>query len=461
MDTFSNQHSDSGSASNKAAVSYNLNQAIDTCQQRIKNLEQFRDLFFDLQDQVSTGRVSAKILSSKGNLKGGSEESGQSNQLVSDRLNQLRNLSADQAETIDNLKTALKGLEIQDEEYRRILEDQLVEISKMGRQFEESKSCAEMIELELERLIDENEILRNQLKEQELTTDSALASSDNLENNSESITEPGAELDKAKLRITSLEQEVEQASDLAFGSMRSNADLGAVVHFLMECFSCNELEELAKQIFVTLKNYGVEGILEIRHEGTLIHFGPNGEGDVDTSAIGLLEAHLNDGRLVELEKYLIVNGDQSSLILKNYDKSNLAAYNNLKDNLTMIVMGADANSKRIFTEMAVERERSTLEKLILATRKALQKVESDLQNQSLEVQNNISDLLADFRDEVAKQSVPNEQKNILLKAVVNGISKVETVMKGVKIDPGFKHIIKTLSDSVGAQRKAANKNTKK
>ncbi|MBV1883440.1 MAG: hypothetical protein KUG82_17505 [Pseudomonadales bacterium] len=415
---------DEEGASVSEAPSYDLNKAIENYQQRIKNLEQFRDLFFELQDKMTDGSMPASLLDAK------DDES------IDPSVPSLESTPCVEKNSINELKTALKESELQVEEYRRVIEGQGDEITSLDRQLKESKNCGEMIEIELERLIEDNETLRVGVKEEKLAADAE-----------------STDLKDAMAKVQSLEEEVDQATELAFGSMRSNADLGAVVHFLMQCFSCSTYADLAKQISITLTNYGMEGVLQIRIEGQSNYFGSDGENVSDTLSIELLEAHGDSEEIVDVENHLICNGQVSSLIVTGYDSSNIEAYNNLKDNLVMVVMGLDANTRRISTELTIERERATLEKLIMATHRALQTFESDLQNQSSQAQDHVSELVSKFRQEVSIQSVTNEQKNNLLKVVVTEIAKVEAVIKAVKIDPGFKHIINTLGESVSGKRK--------
>jgi len=54
---------------------------------------------------------------------------------------------------------------------------------------------------------------------------------------------------------------------------------------------------------------------------------------------------------------------------------------------------------------------------------------------------------------LAKQAIANDQKNTLLKSVVEGVSKVEGVIRSVGIDSSFKQVIKSLSESVSAKKK--------
>jgi len=457
MDSLENK-SGVGAASLGGAP-YDLNQAIANSEQRIKNLESFRDLFFDLKDQIETGKVNVEILGVSG---GSSLEDGDIDAIGNDPTNRLQNLetlAANKEKTITELKITLGVLRAQLEEHSTALEEKTVAMTQLKRQCDEAASCGEMVEAELERLIEENAVLKEGATLDEgqkgeidggveiFGTDAESQALD-----LEALSANKEELKLSKKKIQELETELEQVTELAFSSMRSSADIGAVVHFLHQCFNCTGFDELMAKAVETIQNYGVQGVFEIRTEKRKMSLSTEG-GEGASEDIDLLRRHWEESEFVDLGDRVLINGEMTSLIVQGFDKTDEIAFECLKDNLTMLIVGADSNSQRLYAEYSVLKQRANLERLIATTDKALNKFELDLKGQTKQAQLYISELVSNFRGLLAKQAIANDQKNTLLKSVVEGVSKIEGVIRSVGIDSSFKQVIKSLSESVSAKKK--------
>ncbi len=140
-----------------------------------------------------------------------------------------------------------------------------------------------------------------------------------------------------KLRLKST---VEFATNTAMTAMTSAAEQGLLLQFMKSCFRCKNQKDLAMAILHTVKQFGLEGVVQIRGEYALVSRGQDGPCTPLEEAV--LANVSGAGRIVTLRQRTAINYPHSTLIVKNMPTDDPERYGRLKDHLSMLMEGADA-----------------------------------------------------------------------------------------------------------------------
>ena len=110
-----------------------------------------------------------------------------------------------------------------------------------------------------------------------------------------------------KIANDQLQSQVKMANEAAFSAMADNSKLGINVHFLLDSFSCTNLDELGQQLFQALNNYGLKCSLQMRGRYETKNMEQNGMAkDLEAQLLSELK---DSGRYYDFGKRSVMNYD--------------------------------------------------------------------------------------------------------------------------------------------------------
>ena len=118
-----------------------------------------------------------------------------------------------------------------------------------------------------------------------------------------------------KLANAQLKAQLQQANEMAFIAMSDTSDLGVNIQFLLDCSTCNNLDELGMRLFQALQNYGLSCSLQMRSEHGIKNMEANGMAKAMESV--LMDECKDQGRYVDFGHRSIMNYETVSLLVKN------------------------------------------------------------------------------------------------------------------------------------------------
>lgn len=163
----------------------------------------------------------------------------------------------------------------------------------------------------------------------------------------------------AQSQVRSLNQQLNEASDIAILSMSASSQLGEIIRFLEQSYQCRSYEELGVLLNLTLERLGVAGCGLIETDQDLMYFGA---GDKQDPWRRLMVEMRSKGRFVDIENRTITNFDSISVMARNMPEVGSEPYGRMKDMLFTLVEGAEARVETLALERAVslaERAKST------------------------------------------------------------------------------------------------------
>lgn len=386
--------------------------------QQISNLLQFKKLFYQINDQLDT------LLEEKANAPAVTLNYDAPTP-SSVNFNDLHALSGEQDELVQQLQDALYQLEIEDTQLRSRLFEQIDQLKRLERMQQESKDCMSMLERETDRLTQENEALKNELQK---AADTHSAQS------VDEVTE-----------IIQLRKEIEDATQSAFTSMMANADLGAVILFLMRSFEIEEPDTMVQELFRACQSYGVLATVQVRFDGKTLNFS-DGSSLIRQSDVSIIEKFKSASRYNQFKDTLFVNSDSVSIVATKLPLQDADRMSRLKDNLSTLITGADSRIKALSTDVKFSRQRKSLETLVKTTHKALQSIEKGFREQTAQTANSYNRILKDFGMALGPLALPGDQKAMLIKVLELGRTQLLSA-QSTKLNSDFSAVISQLNSS--------------
>lgn len=406
-------------------------QEVENLRLQVENLERFKALFFEIEAKLNAG----------GNSSGSSQVppspapvqpiSKPENQAATNQIEQIQSLSSGQEEMVRDLKRALEEMEFEDSKNKSLIEEQLDRLSTFERQLEEAKGCSNMLEQELERLIQENESLANQLEAMAMMPQSSVPPSGPAEADGD---------------ITQLKNELQEAENAAYNAMMSCGDLGVVINFFNNSSDCQSIEELSKLTIDSLQAYGVTSTLQLRNTFQTINLSDS--GDLEPEMLQLIEQCRQGDRVMEFDDKIIVSHPNVSLVAESLPSDELRA-SSIRDNLVTLMGGVDGTVRAMELKQKNDQQRSGMVKLISSTKDALSKVDQSFKSIESNSGKVMQNLIDQMNQTLSQVEITDEAARFIQHIIQMGQSQVEGIHKNnVRIDKQFAEIINKLEKSI-------------
>lgn len=220
----------------------------------------------------------------------------------------------------------------------------------------------------------------------------------------------------------------EEAAGLAMEAMTSMGELGAVLTFLRSSFRATNIDNLAALIMGYMANFGLIVCLQLRTENDKKNY--TNQGEITPLEEELLSriAKMN-GRFAENGARMFINYDHASLILKNMPNDDEFKMGRLRDNLALLLEGANEKLSLLAleeeTETALAFVHQTHQKIGSANKMLIEKTAKDIESSllSLGVPSEQKDSVTD----IVKQNQNEFEKNFEAARVIE--EQLEKILK--------------------------------
>ncbi len=245
----------------------------------------------------------------------------------------------------------------------------------------------------------------------------------------------------------SLKSELANTHSVAFEAMKSSSYLGATLNFLKCSFTCRNYRELGSALLEATDGFGLNASLQIRGTSGVIDMACDGK--VKQLEGALLTQAQQKGKIFDFGCRSIFNEDHISILIKNMPIDDSNRYGAFKDNLCMLIDGAEARIKGIEAELALARNRDQLKETVDRMRNILAQIEESnntLRRESTEI---VERIMLDLQLEFATLDLFEDQENRIMEKIQEGIGKSNAVyQKGIRTEIFFKELIDGLTQRI-------------
>ena len=157
--------------------------------------------------------------------------------------------------------------------------------------------------------------------------------------------------------IDALKAELKDANDIALTALRSNGELGVVINFLENSFSCEDHVAVGQQVFKAMRAFGLKSSIQLRVESGAINIADE-EFEGQEQEFKFLSRLRSKGRLFDFGEHTMVNYDHISLLIRNMPVDQPDKHGRIKDNVAVLLNGAEARIKSIEGATQADRVKS-------------------------------------------------------------------------------------------------------
>ncbi|MDH5229362.1 MAG: response regulator [Gammaproteobacteria bacterium] len=247
-----------------------------------------------------------------------------------------------------------------------------------------------------------------------------------------------------------LRQDVSTAMDTALQAITNTGEIGIGLNFLSRSFSCADQPTLAKSLIEVFGEFGLRVFVQI--------YGKEGMVELDTDGVvsqlqsNLLTKARNKGRLLHFGARTICNFDRVSVLFKNMPIEDEDRYGRYKDNIALIVEGANARVKAIDSELEVKRQQSALLAMINTTREALADIDMKYHEHKTLSTRILENLVTNIEEAFISLDLTEQQEERLLQIVSESSEKALTLYdEGLEVDNKLAKVMQQLRDVLGNQ----------
>lgn len=157
--------------------------------------------------------------------------------------------------------------------------------------------------------------------------------------------------------VDALKAELKDANDIALTALRSNGELGVVINFLENSFSCEDHVAVGQQVFKAMRAFGLKSSIQLRVESGAINIADE-EFEGQDQEFKFLSRLRSKGRLFDFGEHTMVNYDHISLLIRNMPVDQPDKHGRIKDNVAVLLNGAEARLKAIEEATQADRVKS-------------------------------------------------------------------------------------------------------
>lgn len=237
------------------------------------------------------------------------------------------------------------------------------------------------------------------------------------------------------------------AISTALTAMTNTSELGVVLQFLRESFSCEGLEQLAELSAQALTNFGLRATVQIRIDGATINRANDGAVNPLESTV-IARIH-KEKRILDLGQRTLFNYDHVSILAKGMPYENPDKVGRLKDHLALLAEGCEERVKSILGQMELKARQFGLVKMVESTRSALKTVDATHEEHKIKSIRILSDLIVDAESSFSVLGLSEDQEASFMQMINRAVQATIALYNvGLDIDSRLKTVLENVQDVI-------------
>jgi CheY-like chemotaxis protein len=240
-----------------------------------------------------------------------------------------------------------------------------------------------------------------------------------------------------------LAQEKTSMQQMAMGFLTSMGEMGAVLQFLRNCFTCADYPSLAKMAMETMQQYGLRCHIQIRVPSGTWTFTP--EGPASPLEESVLEKVRSLDRIFQFKTRMVINYEHVSVLVNNMPLADPDLCGRIRDNVALIAEGAEASAVAIHRREEAESRAMQLQRVTQRTREALEGLRKQYRLQQNSTSNILNDLAAKMDQMYMSLGLTDGQEEAVDKTVKNAVAEALVLFEnGLDFDGQFTAVLDEL-----------------
>ncbi|WP_455205543.1 response regulator [Kaarinaea lacus] len=245
---------------------------------------------------------------------------------------------------------------------------------------------------------------------------------------------------KNKTEKDQLQKNATEAMGTAMTAMTSAGELGVVLHFFEASFHAKTSEALAQLVLDSMSNYGLNCSVRIQtpYEEVVL----SGTGKPNPLEKELMEVLKSKGRIFDFGNRSVINFEHVSLLIKNMPCDDQDKYGRIKDNVAILIEGAEARVNSILVEEKLRLQQKALQEVMAGAKMSLQRIDDKQQKYKKANMAILDNLIQGIEASFMHLGLSEEQESALLSTAQGAIEKaLKLYDQGYKMDKELENVI--------------------
>jgi len=246
-------------------------------------------------------------------------------------------------------------------------------------------------------------------------------------------------------RQDQLSNSTKEAINTAKVAMTSTSELGVVVNFLRESFSCSDLEQLAQITVDALSNFGLRSTVQIRANGEIINRTSDAANNpLETTVISRI---YKEKRILEIGQRIVFNYEHVSILCKGLPWTDPDKVGRFRDHIALLAEGCEERVKSILAQMELKAKQYGLVKMVASTRSAMENVGQTHEEHKVKSIGILGDLIVDVESSFSVLGLSEEQKESFMAMINRAIqATIALYNDGLDIDERLQAVLEDVQD---------------
>jgi CheY-like chemotaxis protein len=246
-----------------------------------------------------------------------------------------------------------------------------------------------------------------------------------------------------------LHEQAGYAQRTAMAAMVSMGELGVVLQFLSKSFACNTVDELASALLDAMRQYDLQGAVQMRLGDEVLSLSQNGHNvPLEVSVLN----HVRDsGRIFQFRSRCVFNYGRVTLMVNNMPLDDAERCGRNRDNGALLAEGADARLKAIESDLLAQRRRAGIEAALPRLYSTLDGVQNNYRRNCFE----LTQVMIEFQETLTKafvhlglmekqeEQVSSMANEFMLRVVGTQDASLEIVGQLERLADDLKELLKT------------------
>ena len=243
--------------------------------------------------------------------------------------------------------------------------------------------------------------------------------------------------------LESLRQRAAQASDVAMKAMTNTSELGTIIGFLQASFSLRSYQELADRLLETMSGYQLNCSVQIDDGHEVLN--ASSEGWVSPLESQVLSQARSKGRIFDYKANTVVNFDHIALLIRDMPLDDPHQYGTIKDNVCILLEGAEARIKAMVAEAQVEKQSGNLQQVITHALAATERTNETYRQLRLKQAAIVEDLTEGIEELIPRMGLTEAHETELLGVTQACVNQTHALFnEGLREDERFSALLREL-----------------
>lgn len=220
-----------------------------------------------------------------------------------------------------------------------------------------------------------------------------------------------------------LECQADEARQTAFEAMTHSAEQGEITRFIEQAGASTSPQQVFDLLIGTLKNFGLNSVVAGWQNKK--HLFVSHLASAKPLETELLKSCRGGRRIIELDRRMIINYDQVSLLVKNSPWQEAARYGRIKDHLCVLMSAVNERLIALKTEQRLQHQTLLLQ-AVGDLRGTLEKIQQERETRFDEAQLKVADLELELKEEVLLLNLDHDQEEHLIQLVRQHVQQLDS-----------------------------------